>query len=116
METLLTTFSAEAYFETQPPPSTIEQDVQYVREFLKQQRGHGKKVVLVTVRGTVTPQHHIELTNLSPVRRRAEGQLFLWNSMCKRINKLSSAAVTLIFTQMACPSLGLWHAQCPVLG
>jgi len=50
METLPTTFSAEAYFETQPPPSTIEQDVQSVRTFLEQQREHRRKVVLVTVR------------------------------------------------------------------
>jgi phosphopantothenate-cysteine ligase len=49
METLPTTFSAEAYFETQPPPSTIEQDVQSVRVFLKQQQEHRRKVVLVTV-------------------------------------------------------------------
>jgi phosphopantothenate-cysteine ligase len=49
METLPTTFSAEAYFETQLPPSTIEQDVQSVRVFLKQQQEHRRKVVLVTV-------------------------------------------------------------------
>jgi hypothetical protein len=49
METLSATFSADAYFETQPPPSTIEQDVQSVHEFLKQQRKQGRKVVLVTV-------------------------------------------------------------------
>lgn len=84
METLPTTFSAEAYFETQPPPLTIEQDVQSVREFLKRQRGHGTKVVLVTVRGIVPPLHctgHIESSSMNC---RAEGQLFLWNSMCKR--------------------------------
>ena len=49
METLPTTFSAEAYFETQPPPTTIEQDVQSVRTFLIQQRERRRKVVLVTV-------------------------------------------------------------------
>ena len=50
METLPTTFSAEAYFETQPPPTTIDQDVQSVRTFLKQQQERRRKVVLVTVR------------------------------------------------------------------
>jgi len=55
MEKSATTFSAEAYFETQPPPSTIEQDVQSVREFLKQQQGHRRKVVLVTVRIPIAP-------------------------------------------------------------
>ena len=53
MEKSPTTFSAEAYFETQPPPSTIGQDVQSVRQFLKQQQERGRKVVLVTVRGPV---------------------------------------------------------------
>jgi len=55
MEALPTTFSAEAYFETQPPPSTIEQDVQSVRVFLKQQQEHRRKVVLVTSGGTTVP-------------------------------------------------------------
>lgn len=55
METIPTTFSAEAYFETQPPPSTIEQDTQSVRTFLKQQQEHGKGVVLVTSGGTTVP-------------------------------------------------------------
>lgn len=57
METLPTTFSAEAYFQTQPPPSAIEQDVQSVREFLKQQKEHGRKVVLVTVCDPIAPPH-----------------------------------------------------------
>ena len=55
METLPTTFSAEAYFETQLPPSTIEQDVQSVRAFLKQQQDHRRRVALVTVRILVVP-------------------------------------------------------------
>ena len=53
MEASSTIFSAEAYFETQPPPSTIELDVQSVRSFLKQQQEHGRKVVLVTVRDVI---------------------------------------------------------------
>ena len=55
METLPTTFSAEAYFETQPPPPTIEQDIRSVRAFLKQQQERRSKVVLVTVHTSITP-------------------------------------------------------------
>ncbi|KAF9652657.1 phosphopantothenate-cysteine ligase [Thelephora ganbajun] len=55
METLPTTFSAEAYFETQPPPPTVEQDVQSVRNFLRQQQENRRKVVLVTSGGTTVP-------------------------------------------------------------
>lgn len=116
METLPTTFSAEAYFETQLPPTTIEQDVQSVRNFLKGQQERGRKVVLVTVRGTVAPPRRTKYTDSSPVCRRAEEQLFLLNSMCERINSLSSVTIAFIYTRMACPSLGLPRAQCPVLG
>ena len=115
METSSTTFSAEAYFETQPPPPTIEQDVQSVRAFLKQQRGHRRKVVLVTVGRIVVSPPRAEHAYSSPVRRRAEGQLFPWNSMCERINSLSPATITSIYTRMASPPLGLRRAQCPVL-
>jgi len=65
METLPTTFSAEAYFETQPPPPTIDQDVQSVRTFLKQQQEHRRKVVLVTVRVPIAS--HSEPGVLIPV-------------------------------------------------
>ena len=65
METLPTTFSAEAYFETQPPPPTIEQDVESVRAFLKQQQEHRRKVVLVTVSDPTAP--HSESGVLIPV-------------------------------------------------
>ena len=70
METLPTTFSAEAYFETQPPPPTIDQDVQSVRTFLKQQQELGKKVALVTVGVPIAP--HSELGVLIPVGHIAE--------------------------------------------
>ncbi|KAI0066884.1 DFP-domain-containing protein [Artomyces pyxidatus] len=48
-------FSAESYFATQPPPSTLEQDIAGVRTFVAQQRELGKKVVLVTSGGTTVP-------------------------------------------------------------
>jgi phosphopantothenate-cysteine ligase len=44
-----TNFSAESYFATQPPPPTLEQDVQRVREWIQKQVAAGRKVVLVTV-------------------------------------------------------------------
>ncbi|TCD61461.1 hypothetical protein EIP91_008396 [Steccherinum ochraceum] len=48
-------FSAEKYFATQPPPSTLEQDVSRVREFVDRQVAEGRKVVLVTSGGTTVP-------------------------------------------------------------
>ena len=44
-----TTFSAESYFETQPPPVTLQHDVENVREFVERQQKEGRNVVLVTV-------------------------------------------------------------------
>lgn len=44
-----TSFSAETYFATQPPPSNLDQDVTRVREFLQHHVKSGRKVVLVTV-------------------------------------------------------------------
>ena len=44
-----TTFSAESYFETQPPPVTLQEDVERVREFVERQQKEGRNVVLVTV-------------------------------------------------------------------
>lgn len=44
------TFSAERYFATQPPPTTLESDVARVSEFIQRQQREGRKVVLVTVR------------------------------------------------------------------
>lgn len=44
-----TTFSAESYFETQPPPITLQHDVERVREFVERQQKEGRNVVLVTV-------------------------------------------------------------------
>ena len=42
-------FSAESYFATQPPPPTLDSDVQKVRAFVERQREAGRRVVLVTV-------------------------------------------------------------------
>ena len=44
-----TPFSAEKYFATQPPPPTLESDVNAVREFVERHAQQGRKVVLVTV-------------------------------------------------------------------
>ncbi|SRR5216683_183000 len=44
-----TLISAESYFKTQPPPSTLEYDIASVRSFIHRQRDLGNKVVLVTV-------------------------------------------------------------------
>ena len=44
-----TTFSAESYFETQPPPATLQHDIERVREFVQRQQKEGRNVVLVTV-------------------------------------------------------------------
>ncbi|KAI0763469.1 DFP-domain-containing protein [Trametes elegans] len=49
------TFSAERYFATQLPPSSLEHDVGRVKEFLQRQLGEGRKVVLVTSGGTTVP-------------------------------------------------------------
>lgn len=42
-------FSAETYFETQPPPSSLHDDISKVREYVRKQRDLGRKVVLITV-------------------------------------------------------------------
>ncbi|KAJ8473657.1 hypothetical protein ONZ51_g7742 [Trametes cubensis] len=49
------TFSAEQYFATQPPPSSLEHDVSRVQEFVQRQLREGRKVVLVTSGGTTVP-------------------------------------------------------------
>ena len=43
-------FSAEKYFATQPPPPTLEEDVERVRDFVRKHQAAKRKVVLVTVR------------------------------------------------------------------
>jgi phosphopantothenate---cysteine ligase (ATP) len=43
-------FSAESYFETQPPPPSLQEDISKVRDFVRKQKDVGRKVVLVTVR------------------------------------------------------------------
>ncbi|PPQ81403.1 hypothetical protein CVT26_007676 [Gymnopilus dilepis] len=55
MHTEPTTFSAEQYFATQPPPPTLQHDVEKVREFLQRQKSEGRAVVLVTSGGTTVP-------------------------------------------------------------
>ncbi|KXN84402.1 Phosphopantothenate--cysteine ligase CAB2 [Leucoagaricus sp. SymC.cos] len=50
-----TSFSAESYFATQPPPSTLEHDVQCVKEWIQKQVAAGRRVVLVTSGGTTVP-------------------------------------------------------------
>jgi len=49
MITESTSFSAESYFATQPPPTTLENDVHRVREWTQKQVTAGRRVVLVTV-------------------------------------------------------------------
>ncbi|KAL0579190.1 Phosphopantothenate--cysteine ligase cab2 [Marasmius crinis-equi] len=48
-------FSAESYFATQPPPSTLDHDIQNVRSFISRQAELGRNVVLVTSGGTTVP-------------------------------------------------------------
>ncbi|KZT01223.1 phosphopantothenate-cysteine ligase [Laetiporus sulphureus 93-53] len=58
VETTVTTestFSAERYFATQPPPPSLEQDVLHVRQFVQRHAKAGRKVVLVTSGGTTVP-------------------------------------------------------------
>ncbi|KAH7335975.1 DNA/pantothenate metabolism flavoprotein [Rhizoctonia solani] len=45
-----TTFSAESYFETQPPPPDLDDTIQGVREFIDYHTKSGRKMVLITVR------------------------------------------------------------------
>ncbi|PCH35405.1 phosphopantothenate-cysteine ligase [Wolfiporia cocos MD-104 SS10] len=53
--TLESTFSAETYFATQPPPVSLDQDILGVREFVQRHARTGRKVVLVTSGGTTVP-------------------------------------------------------------
>ncbi|KAF8652392.1 hypothetical protein AX16_004420 [Volvariella volvacea WC 439] len=48
-------FSAESYFATQPPPPTLDHDLAGVRQFINQHAKEGRKVVLVTSGGTTVP-------------------------------------------------------------
>ncbi|KAH8113907.1 phosphopantothenate-cysteine ligase [Phellopilus nigrolimitatus] len=48
-------FSAESYFTTQPPPSTLDADVTKARAFIARHAQAGRKVVLVTSGGTTVP-------------------------------------------------------------
>jgi len=55
MHTETTTFSAEEYFATQPPPPTLDKDIAAVRQFIQRQANEGRNVVLVTSGGTTVP-------------------------------------------------------------
>jgi phosphopantothenate-cysteine ligase len=44
-----TSFSAESYFETQPPPAGIDEAIQEVNEFIDYHKASGRKIVLITV-------------------------------------------------------------------
>ncbi|PPQ70311.1 hypothetical protein CVT24_013006 [Panaeolus cyanescens] len=55
MRTEPTTFSAESYFATQLPPSTLQHDIDNIRQFLARQVKEGRNVVLVTSGGTTVP-------------------------------------------------------------
>ncbi|KAE9391599.1 DFP-domain-containing protein [Gymnopus androsaceus JB14] len=48
-------FSAESYFSTQPPPAGLEQDIAGVKQFVQRQASSGRNVVLVTSGGTTVP-------------------------------------------------------------
>ncbi|KAG6915086.1 hypothetical protein DXG01_013533 [Tephrocybe rancida] len=50
-----TSFSADEYFATQPPPPTLEYDISGVRDFISRRAKEGRKVVLVTSGGTTVP-------------------------------------------------------------
>lgn len=41
--------SAEEYYATQNPPSTLEEDVEKVRAFIAKHKEEGRRVVLITV-------------------------------------------------------------------
>jgi phosphopantothenate-cysteine ligase len=43
------TFSAEAYFATQPAPQLLAQEIAGVKEFVARQAAQNRNVVLVTV-------------------------------------------------------------------
>ncbi|KAG6900291.1 hypothetical protein C0993_000264 [Termitomyces sp. T159_Od127] len=48
-------FSAEEYFATQPPPPSLQRDINAVRNFIARQAKENRKVVLVTSGGTTVP-------------------------------------------------------------
>ncbi|KAF8887581.1 DFP-domain-containing protein [Infundibulicybe gibba] len=55
MHSTPTTFSAEEYFETQPPPTSLESDLAAVKQFVQTQQAQNRRVVLVTSGGTTVP-------------------------------------------------------------
>ena len=77
-----TTFSAESYFASQPPPSTLQHDVERVREFVKRHNNEGRSVVLVTVSPGAL-EHAQE--NLIPSPCRVEVLPCRWSSTCEHM-------------------------------
>ncbi|CAE6481545.1 unnamed protein product [Rhizoctonia solani] len=50
-----TTFSAESYFETQPPPPDLDDTIKGVKDFIDYHTKSGRKIVLITSGGTTVP-------------------------------------------------------------
>ena len=63
-------FSAETYFATQPPPPTLDADIEAVRQFVSRQAAAGRRVVLVTVRIRFLRQLYAHAPLLAPVLER----------------------------------------------
>lgn len=91
MSTNATPFSAEKYFETQPPPPTLEHDIAAVREFVARQAESGKRVVLVTV-SVSSPRHFIP----SFTHCRSEW----WNDGAPRAQRVSRSHPIMSFIQV----------------
>ncbi|CAE6518639.1 unnamed protein product [Rhizoctonia solani] len=76
-----TTFSAESYFKTQPPPPGLDDAIQGVKEFVDYHVKSGKKIVLLTSGGTTVPlELHVVrfLDNISAgTRGAASAEYFL---------------------------------------
>lgn len=90
-------FSAEKYFETQPPPPSLESEVLKVRDFVQRQVRERRKVVLVTVSlwfpllptqplfciCLLSLYKDLLLNEMRCCLRRAGEPQFLWSSMCE---------------------------------
>ena len=117
-----TLFSAESYFQTQPPPSTLENDIAGVRSFVHRQRDLGNKVVLVTV--SVRPRPHPPPavgSNLSAPLR-AVGPPSLWSSTCEQhfcapkdpVDRLELIYLPPLFPRLRRLECGFWTTSAPV--
>jgi phosphopantothenate-cysteine ligase len=47
------TFSAEQFFDSQPPPPKLDEQLQAVQEFVERNASAGRRVVLVTVSNNI---------------------------------------------------------------